>query len=459
MDTTYLPLGRTSPAPLYLTTGGNMSFTANMTGNFTGETTEFYDPSEKSAKQLEFESYTLYKVAYYMAFYYHWVLLAIGAPGNLASIFTILSMPTVSSSKAHVAILATVDTIALVLKLAYSEMSGSAIHLTGPGCATIMFAQQFTSDYANWIVVAMTAERFLAVWFPLRVGRMYTRRKALMVLALLATLTSGVSLVLFWVWTEYHEASYGYWCDIRPEYVDFINYTFYWLSAVYSLILPCFFILLGNTLIILNIVRAGRVQRHLTNSFDQGGRKARDQRQITLMLVVVSVVFLMLNMPNAIFYIVKPTWKDSLEPFSYDEAKYTFTARFIHILSDANHAVNFYLYFLSMSTFRRRFIDAVRCRSRQKRRPAGSSMYRTSQTYMHSDAHSVDTRYDGTSTAGTNVIYSAYGKRGQNHHAKGDNSIHSLKSFSSSCNGNNNRPTSAGFNSNNSSCLTANSEV
>ena len=209
----------------------------------------------------------------------------------------------------------------------------------------MMFALQFTTDYANWIVVAMTTERFLAVWFPLRVGRMYTRRKALLVLAVLALLTASVSAVLFWAFEENVWCGMPY-CSIRAEYAEFIRETFYYLHGSYSLILPCCFICLGNSLIIFNVIKAGKVQRQMTNSFSEAGsRKARDQKQITVMLVVVSVVFLALNMPNAVFYMVKKYWP-KFQTYSYEHAKYFFTARFISVLSDANHAVNFYIYFL-----------------------------------------------------------------------------------------------------------------
>ncbi|CAG5132580.1 unnamed protein product, partial [Candidula unifasciata] len=244
----------------------------------------------------------------------------------------------------HVAILALTDTVAIIVKVVYWQASGHFVQLTVPGCTFLMFIQQFSTVYANWVVVAMTTERFLAVWFPLRVGRMYTRRKAILTLASLACITAAVYFFFFWSWTEYYEEGYGYWCEMKHGYTIFITESFYWIDGVYYAILPCLLILVGNTLIITNIKRATKIQRHLTNSFDQGGRKTRDQRQITVMLVVVSVIFLLLIMPSAIFYIIKPSW--NYQQHSYEHVKYLFTTRFIHVLADANHAVNFYLYFL-----------------------------------------------------------------------------------------------------------------
>lgn len=131
---------------------------------------------------------------------------------------------------------------------------------------------------------------------------------------------------------------------MKNEYIIFIKEIFYWIDGFYYAILPCALILVGNALIITNIKRAMKAQRHLTNSFDQGGRHAHDQRQITLMLVIVSVTFLLLNLPLAIFYIIKPYW--TFPKPSYDEVKYMFSFRFTHAMADSNHAINFYLYFL-----------------------------------------------------------------------------------------------------------------
>ncbi|CAG5128898.1 unnamed protein product [Candidula unifasciata] len=330
-----------NPFLMYMTTGGDNEHVSNATLNVSGNITSSDDMGIASNSD-NYESYILYNITFYMSEYL-WLVMVFGVPGNVASIFTIMSMSTVSSSKAHVAILALTDTVAIVVKVFYWQISGLKIQLTVPGCAFVMFIQQFSTCYANWVVVAMTTERFLAVWFPLRVGRIYTRRKAFIVLACLAITTSAVYLFFFWSWTEQHDPEYGYWCDMKPEFHTFLL-TFYWVEGFYSAVLPCLFILIGNVLIITNIKRARKAQRHLTNAFDQGGRKSRDQRQITVMLIVVSVVFLVLNLPTAVFYFAKKWW--TFEKPSYEHVKNIFTARFIHMLADANHAVNFYLYFL-----------------------------------------------------------------------------------------------------------------
>ena len=194
----------------------------------------------------------------------------------------------------------------------------------------------------------MTTERCLAVCFPLRVGQMYTRRKALAVLSGFAVMTASVYVLLLWAFMEAGDSSSGYYCTVKPRYRAYLaGQVHYWLDACVGHVTPCILVLTGNALIVFSIRRARRAQRSLTSVVDRGGRQSKDQRQITCMLIAVSVVFLLLNIPNSMFYLLKDRiWTERSEPFTYERAKYDFTGRLVHALTDANHAVNFYLYFL-----------------------------------------------------------------------------------------------------------------
>ena len=52
----------------------------------------------------------------------------------------------------------------------------------------------------------------------------------------------------------------------------------------------------------------------------QAAEKVRQQRQITIMLIVVCITFIVLIMPNCIFYFYKNYWK--VEPNTREEAQY-----------------------------------------------------------------------------------------------------------------------------------------
>ncbi|KAH9519781.1 hypothetical protein Btru_070880 [Bulinus truncatus] len=332
-------------------------------------------------KRLLFESYTLYVVTYYIDICGLYVIAAFGVPGNVASIFTIVTLPTVSSSKVsdtklevHVAILAVTDTLAILLKILYRELSAHGIYTSVPGHALIMFLIEFLTVYANWIVVAMTAERFLAVCFPLRVGRIYTRRKAVIVLAVLALITAGLYVFHFWVWEEAHDSGF-WWYQLKEEHKWFVLDVSFYVSGCYYVLMPCALIFTGNVLIIVSI------------------RQARE--------------------PSATSR--TPSTREGARPRTRSRLRFAWSFIF-HLSSLSMISSN------SMSSFRRRFLDSIRCRGRVRHRHTRSSVYRTSQTYLHSvhqtggGGGDVIGRPDG-------ISYSAFSKRSS---ARVD-SGHSLK--------------------------------
>lgn len=108
----------------------------------------------------------------------------------------------------------------------------------------------------------------------------------------------------------------------------------------------------------------------------------RQQRQITIMLVVVCIAFVLLMTPLAIFYPIKQNW--TYEKNSLEHAKALFTEQLVFVLGDSTHAVNFYLYFFSTRRFRKRCLETVfYCYNsrRRGRRFRGSTISGMSKTF------------------------------------------------------------------------------
>ncbi|XP_076439904.1 kappa-type opioid receptor-like [Babylonia areolata] len=357
----------------------------NYTNNDTLNTT--------SSPHLGLERFLLYDVTININKYFLWVILVVGFPGNLLSLLTILRMPTVSSSKMHVAILAIIDNCAIVNKFLFHQLTEHLVRLGDVGCKVLLFTGNFFSILASWILVAMTLERFIAVWFPLKVSRIYSKKKATIVLIVIFFLTFSFNTVYFVIVIENVKKS----CVFHDSFRTFMQDYWYWADALAYAIVPCLLVITSNTLIIINVQMSSKTQRQLTNNFDQSSRRMRDQQQITTMLIVISLVFLVLMLPNSIFYLVSEHWLKTTAPGSYRRMEYHFTKQLVHTLSDTNHAVNFYLYFLSMATFRRRFLDTILCRKpARKPKGANSSVFKTSHSYVsfHSTHSNLKSRAD-----------------------------------------------------------------
>ncbi|KAL8573189.1 hypothetical protein ACOMHN_036174 [Nucella lapillus] len=349
--------------------------------------------STTTTPPLGIQQYVLYDVTTSINKYYLWVVFAVGFPGNLLSLLTIMRMPTVSSSKMHVAMLAIIDNCAIVSKVLYHQLTEHMVKLGDIGCKMLLFNGNFFSILASWILVAMTLERFIAVWFPLKVSRIYSKKKATIVLIVIFFLTFSLNTVFFIIIVEDVNKS----CRFQDKFQTFMQDYWYWADALAYAIVPCLLVITSNTLIIINVQMSSKTQRQLTNNFDQSSRRMRDQQQITTMLIVISLVFLVLMLPNSVFYLVSEYWKKHTAPDSYQRLEYHFIKQLVHTLSDTNHAVNFYLYFLSMATFRRRFLDTILCRKpTRKPKGANSSVFKTSHSYVsfHSTHSNLKSRAD-----------------------------------------------------------------
>ncbi|BFZ06292.1 hypothetical protein BsWGS_09330 [Bradybaena similaris] len=160
----------------------------------------------------------------------------------------------------------------------------------------------------------------------------------------------------FMVTTEMVNKNGDYKCLPSADFAQFM-YVWHWLDAVAYAILPALLLIILNALIIKGIRHSAIVQRELTSKASQVAETMRQQRQITIMLVVVCIAYVMLITPLALFYAIKPSWAHQDNP--REHAMYLFFNQLAFLLSDSTHAVNFYLYFFSTQRFRKRCLETV----------------------------------------------------------------------------------------------------
>ncbi len=173
--------------------------------------------------------------------YYMWFILVLGFPGNLASIVTILRMTRLKSATFYVALLATVDNTALILKTVYMELLHQPHAFSTSGCRFMCFFGLVTAAFSNWLLVAMATERFMAVRYPMKVARIWTLRRALVLTAVLFCLLCILHLHIFWTMVN---AVHG--CSYSTDYSHFTMGTWYWISASTYAFIPCSVLIIFN---------------------------------------------------------------------------------------------------------------------------------------------------------------------------------------------------------------------
>lgn len=132
----------------------------------------------------------------------------------------------------------------------------------------------------------------------------------------------------------------------------------YWMDGVAFSVAPFCALIILNFFIINGIRDSVKKQRDLTNLQQ---KQTKQHNQITVMLVTVSLVFTLLTLPNSVFFISRGYW--DYQKSNYQIALHLLIYQLVFVLTDLNHAVNFYLYFLSGKKFRKHFISMLRCAS------------------------------------------------------------------------------------------------
>ncbi|XP_069119812.1 probable G-protein coupled receptor 139 [Argopecten irradians] len=353
-----------SPAIFFdnMTSGSNMTTTSGSNSALT-----VYDYGE-------------YWAALYINKYYLYVIVAIGLPGNLAAVVTICNMRPLTSSSMYMVVLAIADIVNLILKILYLQLTLHNVQMGHSGCKVMFFFGTFFMHYSNWILVAMTIERFLAIWFPLKVSELCTRSRAAMVMGIIAVPLLALNLHFFWSTLEVWDDYYSWDCQFQSDFEFFMTKLWYWIDgAAYSLI-PFIILVIFNILIIVGIKRG---HRGVVSKIDKTRmtEKMKQQQQITIMLVTVSLVFVILTMPNCVFFIFQNYWNYTETLHEY--ARYFLFYQLVFVLSDFNHAINFYLYFLSGKKFRAKF-HAIICICRRKKisRRFGTTISHIASTRM-----------------------------------------------------------------------------
>ncbi|XP_076455671.1 neuropeptide CCHamide-1 receptor-like [Babylonia areolata] len=331
----------------------------NMTSGDTPRTREAVPSGVETWK-----SHPQAQIASFIYSYHPRLFVAIGFPGNLLSLITILRMKPRSRPSIYVAVLAVTDTLCLTCDILDSEFTRYDVAMGNVGCKLLTFTAHLSVMYASGTLVMMNVERFLAVWMPLKVGTLCTDR----------TLALALGLVLFgfMALNSFHlvavsglklKGTFG--CSYKEEYHYFKEYVWAYVGALFYALLPCILLIIFNILIVLGIKRAGHVQRQLTEGSqglnkvkDQAMEQVRQQRQITLMLVMTSVVFVILIFPYCIYFIYEPYWRTQANDDA-GMANFFLTSQIVRVLANFNHVVNFFIYFISTKKFRESFLEVI----------------------------------------------------------------------------------------------------
>ncbi|XP_076461501.1 thyrotropin-releasing hormone receptor-like [Babylonia areolata] len=306
---------------------------------------------------------------------YFWAVFLLGFPGNVACVLTVMSMSKLSTATLYVAFLAVVDALTLLLKLIYHQLAFHQAYLGDHGCKVSVLTS-ILNCYANWVLVLVCFERFLAVCWPLKKAVFFTKSRAWIIAAVLFAL---IFLIYSQLFVLYISDPTGRFCGFNGSVGRYVR-VWYWFSAVLFSFAPFVLLVIFTTMIITGLRRFRTARKSIVKGDNQrhskakGGKRGGEnvERSISVMMAVAALVFLLLTLPNCIFVICFDPWHQ-YPPVTH--ARWMIFQQVAYIFVDLNHAINFYLYFLTAGKFRAQFRNMICCRTRHLRKKNESTSF------------------------------------------------------------------------------------
>ncbi|XP_046570850.1 thyrotropin-releasing hormone receptor-like [Haliotis rubra] len=306
---------------------------------------------------LKYPEYRAHKI---LMLYISPILLVLGVCGNFMSFFILRQKRNPrSSTYTFLTSLAVADTMVLLVGLFprwLGELIGFDVRFQANWlCKTMVMLGYFCSNISTWIVVAVTIERFLVVYYPLKVLGLYSVALARKIIGGLYALF--LSLNIHFLWTvglvDEKESYPNQVCGavVGNEYL--ITVIWPWVDAVVYCLLPFFTIGIFNVLIILKVRRTAR-QRALLQKVCLRKQKATSLDTsfcLTWMLLSVSFAFLLCKLPMNIS-IIASVFLNSRGHSNAEMSKFQLFFTISELLMHLNHSSNFFLYCASGQKFR-----------------------------------------------------------------------------------------------------------
>ena len=225
-------------------------------------------------------------------------------------------------------------------------------------CRILLFCFYTASNVSSWLIVLISAERTIAVFWPLKAHIYCTRRKLILVISMLIVMMCVVDLpLLFTSYVSTLSGKHGCHSFESGSVIETIYLLF--LAFVYCIIPFCIISVLNVlTLRKIHSKRKFRV-KHQTS---RQGKSTSMNSSLTMTMFAVCIVFAVTTLPLRVMLIIPEISK--LLGIDLITTNNT-VIMIMYRLNLINHCINFLLYCLTGSVFRQTLICLLQSCSRR----------------------------------------------------------------------------------------------
>ncbi|KAH3709261.1 thyrotropin-releasing hormone receptor-like [Dreissena polymorpha] len=302
------------------------------------------------------------------------VFILLGTIGNCLSILVLTRRSIrVSTTALFLTVLACSDLLVLYSGLLRQWLiylyNTDVRHISEAGCKIHTWLVYSSLDFSAWIIIILTLERVISSWLPHRAKTMCTNKTAVFIL---------IAVCVFILVKNSHFL-YGLVFEIANEKTNQVeqkcvaidqNYSHFeyevqpWIDMCVYCIVPFAIILIGNVSILFKVLQSQKKtkstvapsQSSRSRGQQQGIRHAK-QSSTTAILFTLSIVFLVTTSPVSIYLIVETYWIQDADDAKL--AKLDFWWAVVNMLMYSKNSVNFLLYCLSGTKFKKEFFRLI----------------------------------------------------------------------------------------------------
>ncbi|KAL4227266.1 hypothetical protein ACF0H5_012712 [Mactra antiquata] len=327
-------------------------------------------PTSQTPSVIELESITEYKASVFIWKFVPPILILLGTAGNTLSILTLRRKSIRSSTTAlYLTVLAFSDLTVLHTGLLRQWLryafAVDVRAISEIGCKIHIWLVYSSLDCSAWILVVLTIERVVSVWLPHRAKGLCTKFTAAVSLILIGVFVLSLNSHLLYGKGNVVNADTIDKCDaINESYYQFFNKIWPWIDlCVYSLV-PCTVIIVGNSLILVKIIKSRNKIRSRARSAGARRNRApnRNTSSMTAVLFTLNIFFLISTTPISAYNIGYAYWVNinDLERVARLDLWWAIVNMFMY----SNNTFNFILYCFIGSKFRQEVIKMI-CRAEE----------------------------------------------------------------------------------------------
>lgn len=311
------------------------------------------------------------------------ILILLGTVGNSLSILVLTRKSIRSSTTAlYLTVLAFSDLLVLYsgllrqwIRFLFNE---DVRHVSQFGCKLNIWLVYSSLDFSAWILIAVTLERVISAWLPHNAKTVCTRKSAAAFLISIGVFVLVLNSHL--LYGMVFKTSYGITgevelrkcVEIDDDYAVFFNKTWPWIDLCAFCAIPFTVIVIGNCLILFKVIKSQRktksrivptIQNGTTPISSSSGHSGSKQSSMTAMLFTLNVVFLVTTSPVSIYNIGYTNWIKGADLQKFAELDLWWAI--VNMFMYTNNSLNFLLYCLSGTRFRREVVRIFTIRKRE----------------------------------------------------------------------------------------------